>query len=226
MIASEGDSQPGRFADRSDAGRQLAARLLPLADEQPLVLGLPRGGVPVAAEVAARLGAPLEVLAVRKLGAPHNPEYGIGAIAEGGTKVFDHEALALLGINSGELGRIVEREIAELQRRVEAYRGDRVPLSPHDRTVIVVDDGIATGVTDTAALREVRRHRPRRLILAVPVCPPDSVANLRDEADEVVCLIVPPRLQGVGQWYSDFGQVADAEVVAALAGVHRRDAAA
>lgn len=216
MFDSEGDSQSGRFADRADAGRQLAARLLPLADERPLVLGLPRGGVPVAEEVAVLLGAPLGILAVRKLGAPHNPEYGIGAIAEGGTKVFDHEALALLEISGGELARIVERETAELGRRVEVYRGDREPVSPRDRTVIVVDDGVATGVTDTAALREVRRHRPWRLILAVPVCPPDSLARLRDEADEVVCLAAPPQMQGVGQWYSDFGQVSDAEVVAAL----------
>ncbi len=226
MFDSEGDSQPGRFADRSDAGRQLAARLLPLADQRPLVLGLPRGGVPVAAEVAALLGAPLEILAVRKLGAPHNPEYGIGAIAEGGTRVFDPEALALLEINGGELTSIVERESAELGRRVEAYRGDREPVSPRDRTVIVVDDGVATGVTDTAALRQVRHHRPRRLILAVPVCPPDSLVRLRDEADEVVCLAAPPRLQGVGQWYADFGQVTDAEVIAALARAHGRDVAA
>ena len=226
MIVSEGDSQPGRFVDRSDAGRQLAARLWPLAVERPLVLGLPRGGIPVAAEVAALLGAPLEVLAVRKLGAPHNPEYGIGAIAEGGTRVFDPEALALLEISGGELARIVEREAAELRRRVEAYRGDREPASPRDRTVIVVDDGVATGATDTAALRQVRSHRPRRLILAVPVCPPDSLALLQDEADEVVCLIAPPQLQGVGQWYADFGQVADAEVVDALARAHSRDAAA
>jgi putative phosphoribosyl transferase len=223
MLASEAEPQPGRFRDRADAGRQLAARLLPLAGERPLVLGLPRGGVPVAAEVAALLGAPLEILAVRKLGAPHNPEYGIGAIAEGGTKVFDHEALALLEIDGGELARIVEREAAELRRRVEAYRGDREPASPRDRTVVVVDDGVATGVTNTAALREVRRHRPRRLILAVPVCPPDSLVRLQDEADEVVCLAVPPRLQGVGQWYSDFGQVTDAEVIAALARIHGRD---
>jgi predicted phosphoribosyltransferase len=216
MLNSEG-AQPGRFADRSDAGRQLAARLSPLADQRPLVLGLPRGGVPVAEEVAARLGAPLGILAVRKLGAPHNPEYGIGAIAEGGTKVFDPEALALLEINGGELTRIVERETAELRRRVEAYRGGREPVSLRDRTVIIVDDGVATGVTDTAALREARRRRPRRLVLAVPVCPPDSLARLYDEADEVVCLVAPPRLQGVGQWYADFGQVSDAEVVAALA---------
>ena len=225
MFDSEG-AQPGRFADRSDAGRQLAARLLPRADERPLVLGLPRGGVPVAEEVAALLRAPLEILVVRKLGAPHNPEYGIGAIAEGGTKVFDQEALALLEISGGELARIVEGETAELRRRVEAYRGDREPVSPRDRTVIVVDDGVATGVTDTAALRQVRRDRPRRLILAVPVCPPDSLARLRAEADEVVCLVAPPQLQGVGQWYADFGQVADAEVIAALAKVDGRDVAA
>lgn len=218
MFNGEAGPQPGGFSDRSDAGRQLAARLLPLADERPLIFGLPRGGVPVAKEVAALLGAPLEILAVRKLGAPHNPEYGIGAIAEGGTRIFDEEALALLEIDGGELAGIVEREAAELRRRVETYRGDREPIAAHDRTVIVVDDGVATGVTDTAALRAVRRRGPRRLILAVPVCPPDSLARLREEADEVVCLVSPARLQGVAQWYADFGQVADAEVVAALAG--------
>lgn len=223
---SSPEDQPGCFSDRSDAGRQLANRLLPLADERPLVLGLPRGGVPVAVEVAMRLRAPLDVLVVRKLGAPHNPEYGIGAIAEGGTKVFDQEALGLLGISGGELAHIVERESAELRRRVEAYRGARKPASPRDRTVIVVDDGVATGATDTAALRQVRRHLPRRLVLAVPVCPPDSLARLRDEADEVVCLVAPPQLQGVGQWYADFGQVADTAVLAALARVRGRDIAA
>lgn len=216
MRSSEGDPQPGRFRDRADAGRQLAARLLPVADERPLILGLPRGGVPVAEEVAALLGAPLEILAVRKLGAPHNPEYGIGAIAEGGAKVFDHEALALLEIDGGTLGHIVERESAELHRRVETYRGERPQLSLRDRTVIIVDDGVATGVTDTAALRAVRRSRPRRLVLAVPVCAPDSLGRLREEADEVVCMVVPPQMHGVGQWYADFGQVSDAEVVAAL----------
>lgn len=172
------------------------------------------------------MGAPLEFLAVRKLGAPHSPEYGIGAIAEGGTRVFDQEALALLGIDGGELERIVERETAELRRRVEAYRGDRPPLSLRDRAVIVVDDGVATGVTDTAGLRAIRRHRPRRLILAVPVGPPDSLTRLEDEADEVVCLVAPPRLQGVGQWYADFGQVSDAEVLGALARGAIRDVSA
>jgi putative phosphoribosyl transferase len=224
MADGEG-TQAGRFADRSAAGRQLATHLLPIADQRPLVLGLPRGGVPVAEEVATLLEAPLEILAVRKLGAPHNPEYGIGAIAEGGTRVFDQEALALLEINGGELVRIVERETAELRRRVAAYRGDREPLSARGRTVVVVDDGVATGVTDTAALREVRRRQPSSLILAIPVCPPDSLARLRDEADEIVCLLAPPQMYGVGQWYADFGQVTDAEVVAALARAHGRDAA-
>lgn len=213
------DDPPGntRFADRRDAGRQLAERLLPLAGEDPVVVGLPRGGVPVAAEVAAALDAPLEILAVRKLGAPHNPEYGIGAIAEDGTRVFDPEALAVLGISGGALESIVVRETAELRRRVVAYRGDRQPLALRDRTVIVVDDGVATGVTDTAGLRAARRHRPRRLILAVPVCAPDSAVRLREEADEVVCLLSPDLLYGVGQWYRDFSQVSDEEVVTALA---------
>ena len=204
------------FADRREAGRLLADSLLPLAAENPVVVGLPRGGVPVAEEVAAALGAPLEIFAVRKLGAPHNPEYGIGAIAEDGTRVLDTEALAVLGIENGVLDAIVAREREELRRRVVAYRGDRMPLALRNRTVIVVDDGVATGVTDTAALRGIARQAPRRLILAVPVCAPDSLARLRAEADEVVCLAVPRRLQGVGQWYRDFSQVSDREVVAAL----------
>jgi predicted phosphoribosyltransferase len=209
---------PGRFSNRRDAGRQLAAQLLSLAAEQPLVIGLPRGGVPVAEEIAIALGgATLEVLAVRKIGAPHNPEYGIGAIAEDGTRVIDREAVAVLGIDGDALEEIVARESAELDRRVEAYRGDRPPLSLRGRTVIVVDDGVATGVTDTAALRAVRRCGPRRLVLAVPVCAPDSAARLRAEADQLVCLIEPQQLYGVGQWYADFSQVSDAEVLAALA---------
>ncbi|HEX3609155.1 MAG TPA: phosphoribosyltransferase family protein [Solirubrobacterales bacterium] len=219
------ESLHSRFADRRDAGRQLAERLLPLADVNPVVIGLPRGGVPVAEEVAAALGAPLEIVAVRKLGAPHNPEYGIGAIAEDGTRVFDPEALAVLGIENGVLDAIVSRETEELRRRVVAYRGDRLPLRLKGRTAIVVDDGVATGVTDTAGLRAVARRLPRRLVLAVPVGAPDSLARLGAEADEVVCLVAPPQLQGVGQWYRDFSQVADAEVIAALAAMRGAAAA-
>lgn len=216
MVPAEVDSRSTRFRDRRDAGRRLAAELLAYRDEGPVVVGLPRGGVPVAEEIAAALDAPLEVLAVRKLGAPHNPEYGIGAIAEGGTRVFDSEALAVLGINGGVLDSIVSREAEELRRRVAVYRGERPLADLRGRTAIVVDDGVATGVTDTAALRAIRRLGPRRLVLAVPVCPPDSAARLREEADEVICLSEPPQLYGVGQWYRDFSQVSDGEVIAAL----------
>lgn len=216
MAAAEETPDRKRFADRRDAGRQLAAELMSLAIEQPLVVALPRGGVPVADEIAIALDAPLEVFAVRKLGAPRNPEYGIGAIAEDGTRVFDIEALAMLEIDDEALTRIVSRETEELRRRVAAYRGERPLPALSGRSVIVVDDGVATGVTDTAALRAIRRQRPRHLILAVPVSAPDSAARLREEADEVICLIEPPLLQGVGQWYRDFGQVSDAEVIATL----------
>jgi predicted phosphoribosyltransferase len=223
MFSAEGKIPLARFASRRDAGRQLAAQLLPLASAHPVVVGLPRGGVPVACEIATALHAPLEILAVRKLGAPHNPEYGIGAIVEDGTRIFDPEALAALAIDGGMLESIVARASEELRRRVVAYRGGRLPMRLRDRTVVVVDDGIATGVTDTAAVRSIRRQRPRRLILAVPVCAPDSLARLRKEADEMFCLIAPPQLSGVGQWYRDFSQVHDQEVIAAL-GAARRSA--
>jgi predicted phosphoribosyltransferase len=215
-----------RFADRRDAGRRLGRELRSLAEERPLVIGLPRGGVPVAEEVARELNAPLGVFSVRKLGAPHNPEYGIGAIAEDGSRVFDQEALAVLGVSGGTLEEIVARETLELRRRVEAYRGEGQPHSFEGRIAIVVDDGVATGVTDTAALRAIRRHRPKRLVLAVPVCAPDSAARLRGEADELVCLLEPPHLQGVGQWYEDFTQVGDDEVIAALRRAQSRELAA
>jgi putative phosphoribosyl transferase len=218
IMRFRGEETPSaRFADRSDAGRRLAAELLPLAEQKPVVVALPRGGVPVAAEISAALGAPLEIFAVRKLGAPHNPEYGIGAIAEDGTRVFDQEALAVLGVNGGVLEELVARESAELRRRVAVYRGDRAPLPLAGRTAIVVDDGVATGVTDTAALRAIRRQEPHRLVLAVPVCAADAVSRLREEADEVVCLSAPRLLYGIGQWYEDFSQVSDRQVLAALA---------
>src|SRR5664279_5569112 len=149
----------GVFTDRADAGRQLAAQLTELIGESPIVVGRPRGGVPVAREIADALRAPLEILAVRKLGAPQNPEYGIGALAEDGTYVVDAEAAKVLSIRNEQLDAIVAREKAELLRRVRAYRGNRPPPDLEGRTVIVVDDGVATGVTDTAALRAVRRQK-------------------------------------------------------------------
>jgi putative phosphoribosyl transferase len=216
-MMSEEAWQQIRFADRRDAGRQLGERLLPFAYENPLVIGLPRGGVPVAREVALALHAPLDFLAVRKLGAPHNPEYGIGAVAEGGVRLIDSEAIAILGLRNGIVDQIAARETAELERRAELYRDDRLPLNVSGHTAIVVDDGVATGITDSAALRAVRRLGPRRLILAVPVCPPDSAHRLLGEADEVIALQQPPRFFGVGQFYEDFAQVSDEEVVSALA---------
>ncbi len=218
LIEPHSDSFP--FADRRDAGRQLAEQLLPLSDKDPVVVALPRGGVPVAREIAMALGAPLEIFAVRKLGAPHNREYGIGAVAEDGSRLIDTEAVAGLGINGGILDSIIARETAELRRRVDAYRDDRPPLDLKGRTVIVVDDGIATGVTDTAALRALRRRDPRRMILAVPVCAADSILRLRGEADAFVCLLVPPLMYGVGQSYWDFSQVSDEDVVSVLAEFH------
>jgi predicted phosphoribosyltransferase len=209
-------TQDARFHNRLDAGRRLAERLLPLAPANPVVVALPRGGVPVAREVALALDAPLDILAVRKLGAPHNPEYGIGAVAEDGTRVFDPEAIAVLGIDGGTLESIAAREVAELRRRVALYRDDRPPIELAGRAVIVVDDGIATGVTDSAALLAVRRRDPQRLILAVPVCAPDSMRRLREYADDVVCLHAPPLFRGVGQWYRDFSQVSDDEVMTVL----------
>ncbi len=204
------------FADRNDAGRRLAEELLPLAEENPVVVALPRGGVPVAGEIAAALGAPLEILAVRKLGAPGNPEYGVGAVAEDGSRVIDPEAIRQLGIEPERLDAIIAAETSELVRRVAAYRGDRPPLELTGRTVIVVDDGVATGVTDTAALRAVRRQEPERLVLAIPVCPPDSIEFLQAESDDVICLSTPARFFGVGQQYRDFSQVSDQQVVSIL----------
>ena len=203
----------GVFADRSDAGRQLALELAgPIADDA-VVVALPRGGVPVGREIADALGLPLEILAVRKLAPRRNPEYGIGAVAEDGTCVIDPEASSVLEILNGEIEEIVAAETAELRRRVEVYRAGRHPERLLGREVIVVDDGVATGVTDTAALRAVRHQQPRRVVLAVPVCSPEALERLRSEADELVCLEVPARMRGVGEWYEDFSQVSDEEVL-------------
>ncbi len=216
-MTPEESRQQVRFADRADAGRQLAERLLPFAYENPLVIGLPRGGIPVAREVALALHAPLDFLAVRKLGAPHNPEYGIGAVAEGDVRLIDAEAIAILGLRNDVVDAIAARETAEVERRAMLYRDDSAPLDVKGHTAIVVDDGVATGVTDAAALRALRRRGPHRLILAVPVCPPDSARRLREDADELIALQQPSSFFGVGQFYEDFTQVSDEEVVSTLA---------
>jgi putative phosphoribosyl transferase len=205
-----------RFLDRADAGRKLSEALGFLASEDPIVLGLPRGGVPVAYEIARSLAAPLDVWLVRKIGVPWHPELGAGAIAEGGHLHLSPEVLAAVGLTSDDLEEVIERERREVEVRVRRFRGGRPRPALRDRTVIVVDDGIATGGTVRAALRSIRAEAPRRLVLAVPVAPPSTVAALSAEADRVIALITPENLFAIGLWYHDFTQVSDEQVVRLL----------
>ena len=204
------------FEDRVDAGRQLAERLASYAEERPVVFALPRGGVPVGAEVSRSLGAPLEVIVSRKLGAPGQPEFGIGAVAPSGVRVLNERAVRALGIEEDYLEMISARELAEAERRLKLFRGDRPYPDLERRTAILVDDGLATGVTARAALLALRRMNPRRLVLAVPVCALQTAELLRPEADDLICLLAPANLEAVGLWYRNFEQTSDEEVVRLL----------
>jgi putative phosphoribosyl transferase len=210
-----------RFADRSEAGRLLAEEVAVLGLTDPVVLALPRGGLPVAEPVADRLGARLEVVVARKVGAPWHPEFGIGAIAEGGAVVADPASLHAVGISRQRFDELADAEREELDRRVLRYRGGRPLPELRGRDVVVVDDGLATGVTAEATLDALRAHHPRRLVLAVPVCSPDTAERLRGVADDVVCVHCPSDLRAVGQWYDRFDQTTDDEVLAVL-DRHRR----
>jgi predicted phosphoribosyltransferase len=209
-----------RFLDHRHAGRQLAARLVEWAAHRdltdPLVLALPRGGVPVAAEVARALGAPLDIVVVRKIGAPGSPETGIGALAGDEPPLFDDESLRMLNLSAADLADDVARERAELRRREDVYRHGRPAPAVAGRSVIVVDDGLATGVTARAALRHLRAQGPAHLVLAVPVCARDAAAAVRAEADDLVCLHRPDVFWSVGEWYEEFAQVSDNEVISTL----------
>jgi putative phosphoribosyl transferase len=204
--------------DRHEAGRRLSALLLRYRNERPTVLALPRGGVPVAVEIAEALSCPLDILIVRKIGAPDNPEYGLGAVAEDGTRVMDEARIRGAGYEASDLDATVAEELAEISRRAAVYRAGKPPLELADRTVIIVDDGVATGVTVRAAVESVRRHRPRAVVLAFGACPPETFDALRRIADEVVVLVVPPRFFAVGEWYLDFRPVEDGEVLRLLRG--------
>lgn len=205
-----------RFRDRIDAGIQLGQRLHGMRLDHPVILALPRGGVPVAFEVTVVLDAPLDVFVARKIGAPGHQEYGIGAIAEGGVVIADDDALRGLGVSRERFEQLVAVERLELVRRVQYYRRGRDLVEVRDREVVLIDDGLATGVTAEAALRALRARQPSRLILAVPACAPDTAARLEGIADEVVCLIAPVDFAAVGFWYERFDQTSDSEVLRLL----------
>jgi putative phosphoribosyl transferase len=205
-----------RFVDRADAGRRLAQELTHLRGHDVVVVGLPRGGVPVAAEVARALGAALDVIVVRKLGVPSQPELGMGAIGEDGVRVLNPEVLRVTGVGPDDVARVEAAERRELERRAARFRAGRPPVPLEGRVVVVVDDGIATGSTARAACQVARAHGAARVVLAVPGGPQDWADRLAGDADELVCVTTPRDFRAVGQLYDDFTQVSDDEVVAVL----------
>jgi putative phosphoribosyl transferase len=205
-----------RFRDRKDAGRRLAERLEPLRGPDVVVLGLPRGGVPVAAEVASALGAPLDVIVVRKVGVPGQRELAMGAVGEGGVQVVDERVLAMAAVPRAEFARAARQELLQLDDRVQRFRGGRPPLPLTGRVALLVDDGVATGSTARAACSVARAQGAVRVVLAAPVCSRESARSLTSCADEVVCLQSPPHFSAVGQFYEDFRPTQDDEVLELL----------
>jgi putative phosphoribosyl transferase len=213
-----------RFRNRSDAGRRLASRLEHLRGKDAVILGLPRGGVPVAAEVARALAVPLDIILVRKLGVPAQPELGMGAIGESDARVINPDVVRYARVSEAQMAEVERRERAELQRRAQRFRGG-VPHEPlTGRIAVIVDDGIATGSTARAACQVARAMGAARVLLAVPVAPPGAGVGMRDDADEVICLQMPERFFAIGEWYEDFAQTSDEEVVALLRAARARQA--
>jgi putative phosphoribosyl transferase len=206
------------FRDRTDAGRRLAQALANYRDQQPVVFALPRGGVVVAAEVALALGSPLDLLLVRKIGVPQQPELAMGAVVDGGAPlvVRNEDVINVVDVSESEFKVVCDRELAEIERRRKHYLGDRKPVDATGRTAIIIDDGIATGATVRAALRATRLRNPAKLVLAVPVAPADTIARLRAEADDVICLEEHEFFAAIAFYYSDFRQVSDRTVIDTL----------
>ncbi len=206
------------FSDRIEAGRKLAQALAKYKGQPVCVYALPRGGVQVAAEIASALGAPLDLLLVRKIGAPVQPELAIGAVVDGGAPIVvrNEETIRLTRTSDSEFNQVCKRELAEIERRRKCYLQDRARLNPEGKIAIVVDDGIATGATMRAALQSIRTRHPKKLVLAVPVAAADSIESLRGDVDEIVCLEVPEEFGALGYFYVDFHQLSDEDVIEAL----------
>lgn len=210
--------------NRTSAGKELAEALQSYQDlENVIILALPRGGLPVAVEIAQKLNAPLDLMLVRKLGVPSYPELAMGAIASGDIKVLNPQVIYSYGISEAQIEEVEKHEREELDRRAVAYRGQRPYPDLNDKIVIIVDDGLATGATMHAALDAVRLQNPRSIVIAVPVAPPDSISELRQKVDEVICPLQPTQLSSIGQWYEDFSQVSDEDVTELLSQIWQNE---
>lgn len=201
------------FQNRKEAGKRLAAKLIKYRKEKPVVLAMVRGGMPIGYEVAQVLQAPLFPIVVRKIGLSSNKEFGIGAIAEGGVEVLDNTTIEVMGISDEEIKDIVELERKELERRVEVYRGGQPLPDLTGKTVILADDGMATGITAKAAIKSVKKLNPKKIVLVSPVCALDIIEGLKSQVDEVLCLATPYEFTAVALWYKDFQQISDEEVI-------------